>query len=132
MKQLTIMIDDARPGTIADVMNVLAAANVNIDSISGEHYDKQTVVIASVDREAPAIAAIQRQPGWHVMSEDALLLRVEDEVGALAKVARRFTSAGLDIRSIRFVERHEGYALVAVSTGNAAEARVLVRDLLAA
>lgn len=128
MKQITILASNAN-GLIADVTKILANAAVNIESIAGEHYGSQTVVTATVDDTEKALEALRRQEGFQAMAEDALLLRVEDEVGALAKISQRLDAAGIDIRSIRFVERHDGYALVALSVDRSAEARHILKDM---
>ena len=50
------------------------------------------------------------------MTDEALLIRLPDEPGALAKVAARFRDAGINIQSLHILDRHEGYATVALDT----------------
>jgi hypothetical protein len=129
MKQITILSNSSED-VITSVTETLAMFGVNIESISGENYGDQAVVIVTVDNYYEALKAIHNDPDLQVMREDALLLKVKDEIGALARVSRRFADAHINIRSIRFVERHEDYALIAVSTERTKEALDLVKDIL--
>lgn len=129
MKQITILARSDED-TIAEVTALLAGAGVNIDSITGEHYGTQAVVNVTVDNEKAALYALQKRLDWQIVSEDALIVRVKDEIGSLAKLAGRLASANVIIRSIRFVERHEGDALVAVSAENIETARGVLSDIM--
>lgn len=129
MKQITIL-SGGQKDPIGNIMRILADADVNIDSITGEHYNTQAVVTITTVQQGEAIKAIEAHEGYQVLSEDILLVRVNDKRGALAEIAQRFSSAAIDIRSIRFVERHGDYALVAISTTRTAEALDLVSDIL--
>ena len=130
MKQITILTDSQSDG-ITEVTEALARARINISSIAGEHYGAQTVINVTVDDEAAALDILQKNAAWQVIREDALLLRIEDEVGALAKIARRCADEGIRLRSIRFVERHNGYALVAISTNEPEKTRMLLKREIA-
>jgi hypothetical protein len=130
MKQITILAETGKD-MIAEVTAALARAGVNISSIAGEHYGGQAVVNVTVNNEERALACLADRHDWKIMSEDALLIKINDEVGALAVIARRFVDAGIALKSIRFIERHQEYALVAVSSGDPEKARALLQDVLA-
>ena len=133
MKQITVLSDkpESKDRLITDVTKLLSDAGISIDSIMGENYGQQSVVTLSVNDYLGALKTIEKRTDLQVMSEDALLVRVKDEPGALAKLSCRFSDVGISIRSIRFVERHEGYALVAIATERTKEALSLVKDILA-
>lgn len=128
MKQITILAR-SQGNIIREITELLADEGVNIDSITGEHYGAQAIVNVTVDNESIALYALQRRLDWQIINEDALLVQVKDEVGALAKLARRFADQGIAIRSIRFVERYEGHALVAIATEETEAARETVSDV---
>jgi hypothetical protein len=65
-----------------------------------------------------------------VVTEDAILVKLRNEPGALAKIARRFTDAGVGVRSVRFIQRDKNYGLVAISTDRTDKAMALVSDVL--
>lgn len=128
MKQITIVSDDS-PGVGAAIVEALASAGVNIESMTAEAIHGSAVTILTVDRYDDALRALARTP-YIAISEDALVLRVEDKPGELAKVLGRFRDAGINLRSMRIVTRCQDKAIVALCTERMDEAKALVRDLL--
>ena len=90
-----------------------------------------TGVVFTVDHYDDALRALHRA-GFTAVSEDALLIRLPDEPGALAGVMKRFKEAALNIRSVRFISRRDGFAVVAIGVERTDEALALVKDLLLA
>ena len=129
MKQITILSRNLK-NPVASLTQRLATAGLDIESITGEIYGGQSVITLTLKDYERALNLLSEDPHLQVMAEDALIVRIEDETGALAKLSRRFADTGIEIRSIRFVERHEGHALVAISTERTQEALALVRDIL--
>lgn len=126
MRQITLVVRD-EPGQVARITGLLAAANVNLEDILVEVTGQVgliTLVAAPYDR---ALAALN-EAGYAPLTEDVLVLRVKDEPGALAKVSRRFSDAGLNLRSVRIIRREQDYGYVAVACDRMAEARDLVKD----
>ncbi len=129
MQQLSI-ITASRPGVVAEISEALAEKQINIESIDAKSYEDRAVVILTVDQYDLALQTLQANPDYQVISEDAILIRLRNEPGALAKIARRFTDAGIGLRSVRFMQRDEDYGLVAISTERTDEALQLVKDVL--
>ncbi|CAA9892380.1 conserved hypothetical protein [Candidatus Methylobacter favarea] len=129
MKQLSI-ISDNRTGVVTEITEALAAADVNIESIDAETLGEHVVVVLNVNKYDAALQAVHQLKNMRIITEDAILVKLNDEPGALAKIARRFTDAGIELRSIRFMERNSDYSLVAISTDRTANALALVADVL--
>lgn len=129
MKQITILSQN-RQDLIADVTQVLSESGINLDSITGRNFGEQSIATITTKSYDEALSILQKYPDLQVISENALIVRIEDELGSLAKLARRFADAGINIRSIRFVERHDDYALVAISTERTDKALDVVKDIL--
>lgn len=91
----------------------------------GEHGVIQMVV----DRYDDALALL-REAGYAPVTEDALLIRVDDEPGSLAKVAVRFSEAGVNVRSLHILSRRGGESLVSVVADDFKKAREAVAELL--
>ena len=87
------------------------------------------IVILTVDRYDEALVAL-RDAGVQAVSEDAIIIRIADEPGALAKISLRFHEAEIRVRSVRIIRRSEGYGLVALSTERTERALELVKDVL--
>ncbi|MGR9100042.1 MAG: hypothetical protein ACU826_05700 [Gammaproteobacteria bacterium] len=129
MKQLSIVTEN-RLGVITDITEALAASDINIESLDAELVDESVVVVLTVDHYDQALQVIHRMKGMRIVTEDAILVKLVNEPGALARIARRFTDAGIGLRSIRFVQRNSKYGLVAISTDRTDAALALVSDVL--
>ena len=129
MKQLTIPTE-GHPGELAAVTRILGEAGINIESIDGEEEGAgHGVLVLMVDRYDEALRVL-RKAGYRPITEDALVIRVADEPGALAKVAARFSDAGVNIRSLHIVRRRPGSSLVSLVTSDNEAAARLVADLV--
>jgi len=128
MKQITIITDD-RPGIVADIAQLMGDRDINIEELNAEVEDEHGVIIIAVDKYDAALKAL-RDAGYAAVSEDAILIKLKDEPGALAKVASRFKEAQVNLRSVRIMRREQGYSLVAVVTRRTEEALALVEDVL--
>ena len=128
MRQITV-VTEAPSGSLARISSLLGGRGINIESLSAEATDDHGVVILTVDRYDEALSAL-RDAGFHAISEDAIVIRLRDEPGALAKISQRFADAGIELRSVRILRRANGFGLVAVSTERTSDALELVRDEL--
>ena len=102
MRQITI-VTESRRGLTADIAELLAAADINIETLDAEEVEGADVVTLSVDHYNRRLAVL-RDAGYPAVTEDALLVRVEDEPGALAKVDALLEAAGLSRDDICFAQ----------------------------
>jgi len=130
MKHLTVLLDSPAH-TVAELAQALAAHGINIEDIDVRDpgADQTGVVNLTVDRYDEALLAL-RDAGFRAVSEDALVIRLRDEPGALARVAVRFKEAGLAIRSMHILGRAGSSALVSIVCERPHVAKHLVHDLL--
>ncbi len=129
MKQLSI-ISENRFGILTEISEALANAEVNIESIDAELVGDHVVIVLIAEPYDRARQVVHQFPDMQVVTEDAILVKLRNEPGALAKIARRFTDAGVGVRSVRFIQRDETYGLVAISTDRTDKAMALVSDVL--
>jgi hypothetical protein len=118
-----------RPGLLAEVTEVLAARSISIDHIVVETHGAGAVVRMALESDDDALDVLNRA-GYHALSDDVLLARLDDKPGALAQLSRRLGEANVNIRSMHHVQRDGGQALVAVSTDDNARARELLGDIV--
>jgi len=128
MKQITIVAKEY-DGLTADIAAVLGEHGINIESLDAEALEGMGVVTLTVNHYNRALHALNNA-GWDAVTEDAFVLRVRDEPGALARVAKRFKDAGVHVRSIRIIQNEGGWGMVAVSAEPVEKARELVKDNL--
>ncbi len=128
MKQLAIVTEN-KPGIVADISTVLAEKNINIETIDAEATKCHGVIIISVDKYDEALKTLT-EASFTVYTEDTIVVEIPDEPGALAKIARRFKDADLNMRSIRIIKREAGNSLVAIATDHTKETIKLVEDCI--
>ena len=129
MKQLTVLVPN-ETGVAADIATCLAERGVNIQEIDIEGVGGRGVVVLSVDRYDEALRAL-RDRGFHAISQDALLIRLEDKPGALAAAAVRLREAGIGLRSMHILRRDEGCTIASLVATDQTAAAAALRDLLA-
>ena len=128
MKEITIITED-RAGLLADVTEALAEADINIESFDCEQIGNTAVINLAVDNHDEALKALA-QTEFKAIAQDTILVKLEDQPGALAKMAHNFEQAGINLHSARLIRRQEGIGIVAISCKETDQARELVKDLL--
>ncbi len=128
MKQITVLVRN-EIGAAAAIASALAEHGVNIEEFDIEGIEDRGVVVLKVDKYDEALRAL-RDHGFKAISQDALLVRLEDKPGALAAVALRLKDAGLDLRSMHIVRREEGVTLASLVTSDPAHAAVVLQDVV--
>src|SRR5579862_6410218 len=128
MRSIKVVVPN-RPGLLAEVTEVLAAQSISIDHIVVETHGAGAVVRMALENDDAALTVLT-DAGYHALSDDVLLARLEDKPGALALLSRRLGEANVNIRSMHHVQRDGGYSLVAVSTDDNAQARKLLGEVV--
>lgn len=126
MKRITVIVRN-QPGVVADLTQVLADRDINIETLDADRVAERGVINLTVDRYDEALHAL-RDNSFQAVSEDAIVVRVKDEPGALAKVALRFKEAEIGIRSMHILSREEEFSLVSIVCDNNPKALELLKD----
>ncbi len=126
MKRIRVTARD-KPGAVAAITEALARAEVNLVAINTERMgERGLVTLATEDDDHDRALHCLMAAGYRAVTEEALLVRLRDEPGALAKVAARFRDAGVNIRSLHILDRHEDHATVALDVEDAEAAAALL------
>ena len=120
MNRIILMARD-EVGIIADISKVLADEGINVETINAEVSGADLTVILTTDRYDRALYVLN-QAGFKAVSDDALVLRLPDEPGALATVAGRLKDAEVNIESLHIVRRQSGHAMIALKTDDRTKA----------
>ncbi len=126
MNEIIIPVKEP-PGTLAAVSESLARAQINIEFIEARVVGESGIIVLRVDRYDAALR-ILRDSGYRAVTEDALVLDLENRPGALAEVARRLADAKIGIRSLRFVEHAGDRSLVALVADDPDAARKVLAE----
>lgn len=103
------------PGSLADVLEHVAQAGINVHAVEAEALGDFGAVHLETSDSSRAAEAL-RAKGYNVIQAEALELRLPNEPGELAKVARRLADANVNIVSL--------YGTMPVGDG---EGRILLR-----
>lgn len=128
MKQLTVLVPNEL-GIAARLTSCLAKRGINIEEIDVESVADHGVVVLSVDRYDEALRVLS-DAGFRVITQDTLLVRLEDKPGALAAVALRLKDAGLDLRSMHILRRDASSTTASLVCSDNALAAEVLRDVL--
>ena len=129
MKEITIITPPDRPGTLADITELLAAHQVNITDMEVMEDEVHGIIRLMASPYDLALRLLS-ESGYHALSEDVLLIRLKDEPGAIARVAARFREPAVNVTSLRILRRVGGWATVGLSTSDNALARTLLADCI--
>ena len=110
-----VIMADNQVGAIADIATILADAGVNLESINTQENNRQGAVIVTTDNSDRALYALN-QAGYKAVGDEVLVLQVPDRPGALASVAQRLKDARVNIQSMHILNRHDGRAMIALTT----------------
>lgn len=97
-KILSVALEN-HPGSLADALEALAAAGLNVEALEAEamgDFGSLRVLVADPTRAAKVI----RDRGLDVVEADALDLRLPNKPGELAKVARKLAEAKVNVVSL--------------------------------
>ena len=128
MKEIIIPVKQAA-GTLAEISATLARAGINIEFIEARVLGTSGIVVLQVDHYDTALRTLS-EAGYRAVTEDALVLDLENRPGSLAEVARRLADARIGIRSLRIVERAGDRSLVTLIADDPEAARRLLADEL--
>ena len=81
-----------------------------------DHYDQALRVL--------------RDAGYDAITEDALVLKLQNQPGALAQIAQRLKEAGVNIRSLQIVQRADKESLVTLVAHDPKKAREALKDVM--
>jgi len=118
-----------RPGLLAEISECLASKGIDIEGVVVESHGEGALVRFEVSRDHDALEALSAA-GYHAVTDDVVLAKIEDRAGALAHLSRRLAEANINIRAMHHVRRDSGHAVVAISTDDNARARELLGEAL--
>lgn len=128
MKQITILTRKD-PAELTRVATLLGDAGVNIEEVDAERVEETGIIVLSVDRYDDALRVLADN-GLHAITQDALVIRLDDRPGALASIARKLRDSNVDVRSMHILRRDASTSLVSLVASDNAKARALLADVV--
>ncbi len=124
-----VIVQPSRPGLLADVTTLLASHRIDLSDFSG-HVVGDTAVITLQATPYRDGYRVLSEAGYHVYASETLLVRLDQEPGALARLSQRLAQAGVNVRGLHLVNKDERAGLVALETVDQDKAREVLREQL--
>ena len=126
VKQITVWGQN-RTGNLARITGTVAAAGVNIQGLFASDAKGRSAVRMIVSNAARARAAL-RKAGYRVTDEPAVVLRLPDKPGQLARAAAKLAKARVNVGyGYATVSGGATRACIVLGVSNAAAARRALR-----
>lgn len=96
--QLSVFIEN-KAGRVSEVTDILGEKDINIRGFSVSDTADYGILRLVVDRPEDAISAL-KEHNFTVKESDVLCIKLQDEPGALAKVLKMVSDAGVNIEYV--------------------------------
>ena len=127
LKRIVVVVVENRIGVIADIAGLLAEGGINLEALSTRTTDDSGAVIITTREDDRALAILNRA-GYKAVSDDAIVLRLPDVAGALARVTNDLNQAGVNIQGLHILSRQDGYATIALTVDDREKAAGAIKD----
>ena len=128
MKQLTIVADD-KVGLLADISYLLGHAKVNIESISVTVAGGKAFINLGV-RDDSRVLQVLKANGYDVIASDMLVVKLADQPGELARVAKLLSDSGVSIENVVILAKMEGVVFDCIKVDKTEKARKILGPYL--
>jgi hypothetical protein len=129
-KMITIMCKDHK-GLMAEISELLSKSNININNIEGQSYNDNAILHLEIDNsEIDNCLSLLTKSGYHAISDEVILVCLEDKPGSLAQIARKLSDNDVEIKGITSMWRNHGIVMVVLNTDNNIKAKQVLADVL--
>lgn len=128
MKELLVLAKD-RVGLLAELSAALGHADINVDSISADTMGDKAVIRLIVSDDKRGKEILERK-GFIVMSSDAIVVRLIDRPGELAKVAKILADAKVSVKNVQLLTKEDGLVLFVFRVDNTDKAAKLLKNYM--
>lgn len=91
MKQITVITAANQAGTLADLADRLAGQQINILDMEVLDDHTHAIIVLHADPHDLALRVLS-EAGYNAVSDDLLVIRIEDQPGGVARISARFRS----------------------------------------
>lgn len=122
LEEIIVTVDD-RPGSLAEIGELLGGSGVNIETLTASAQDGTGFVHLVVDDEGDAVELLKSNGFTVREARPVLVTTLEDRPGELGRYCRRLHEAGIDISAVYVARRGGGETelIVAVDDLDAAQ-----------
>lgn len=127
MKQISIMCKDST--AVTELTELLSLNDFDIRDLSFLQLGANAVINLMVDDYDRCLSLLAAN-AYTAVSDETLLIRLQDRPGALAEVSRKISNENVEIRSLTLVSVVDSDGIVAINTSNNKLVRQLYQEKL--
>jgi hypothetical protein len=128
MKEIMVIAGN-EIGSLAAVADALGSVGVNIEAISAYGLDGKAVFRIITADVATALKALSKVPDVEIKEADAVVYKMINRPGELAKICRKLANRGVNLESLYIVSRKQDFTEVAFRPAGGADMEK-VREVL--
>lgn len=108
LEELVVIVDDDRPGLLAEMGELLGSADVNIHTLAASNVNGQGIIHLVVDDGEDASELLMSN-GFKVDgARPVMSVTLDDQPGELGRYCRRLSDAGVSVRAVYVAHRNVG------------------------
>ena len=128
MKDICVVTED-RVGLLADISYILGKARVNIDSIAVSSVGGKAVFSIMVKDQEKAKGVLEGN-GFSVSSGNVIFVKLEDQPGRLAEIAKLLSGNRISVENLHLVSRDGKNSIVGITVSRPRKAKKLLSGCL--
>ncbi len=125
MAQQLIVLIENRPGSLSEILTILAHEGINVEAVMIEGSTDFGMLRLQVGN-ARAAEKVLAEEGFQVSAAEVLNINLPNEPGALAKVAYELSVAGVNIECLFGTTHGEKEAQMVLAVSDVARAKELL------
>jgi hypothetical protein len=108
LEELVVIVDDDRPGLLAELGELLGSAGVNIHTLAASNVNGQGIIHLVVDDGEDA-GELLMSNGFKVDgTREVMSVTLDDRPGELGRYCRRLSEAGVAVKAVYVAHRNAG------------------------
>ncbi len=124
-----MIISKDRKGLVAEITELLGFNKININTINARSEQGIAEIRLSTSDNDRSLSVLN-EAGIKAVSDENILVRVDDAPGTLGQISRTLSKSSIDIRGISMLEQNHGFNIVSIITDNDATTRQVLKDIL--
>lgn len=123
LEELVVIVDDDRPGLLAEVGELLGSAGVNIHTLAASNIDGRGIIHLVVDDGEDA-GEVLASNGFEVKgTSEVMTVTLDDRPGELGRFCRRLSEGGVSVKAVYVAHRDAGETELIFSVDDLAAAQ---------
>jgi hypothetical protein len=125
LEELVVIVDDDRPGLLAEMGELLGSAGVNIRTLAASNVNGQGIIHLLVDDGEDA-GELLMSNGFKVDgTREVMSVTLDDRPGELGRYCRRLSEAGVSVKAVYVNQRDAGETELIFSVDDLHSARTV-------